>query len=286
MKRKIGIGVILTVFLMIVLFVFSRNPVVSSDIEIPVSYMEAVKEHAEGVYSNRLPLVPVYISIDEYSAGALYYTIYYFPFGTVGMSYIEGDGYNIEKPLTNMLFTKITGGYYMRKQKRWNIIVLTSLALIVMTGCGAEKENSISSEISKTIGVDVSVGEVISKSDSHGGFHGDGATVIEIQLNDTSISDQIKDNEDWNTLPLTENLTALVYGVQTESSSVGPMIHSGDGAPVIPEVVNGYYYFLDRHSQSTNPKDDSEVLNRASYNFTIAIFDTDQQTLYYMELDT
>ena len=49
MKRKIGIGVILTVFLMIVLFVFSRNPVVSSDIEIPVSYMEAVKEHAEGL---------------------------------------------------------------------------------------------------------------------------------------------------------------------------------------------------------------------------------------------
>ena len=174
----------------------------------------------------------------------------------------------------------------MRKQKRWNIIFLTSLALLVMTGCGAEKENSISSEISKTIGVDVSVGEVISKSDSHGGFHGDGAAVIEIQLNDTSISDQIKDNEDWNTLPLTENLTALVYGVQTESSSVGPMIHSGDGAPVIPEVENGYYYFLDRHSQSTNPEDDSGVLDRASYNFTIAIFDTDQQTLYYMELDT
>ena len=102
MKRKIGIGVILTVFLMIVLFVFSRNPVVSSDIEIPVSYMEAVKDHAKGFYSKRLPLVPVYVSIDEYSAGALYYTIYYFPFGTVGMSYIEGDGYNIEKPLTNM----------------------------------------------------------------------------------------------------------------------------------------------------------------------------------------
>ena len=87
-------------------------------------------------------------------------------------------------------------------------------------------------------------------------------------------------------MPLTENLTALVYGLQTESSSVGPMIHSGDGAPVIPEVENGYYYFLDRHSQSTNPKDDSGVLDRASYNFTIAIFDTDQQTLYYMELDT
>lgn len=174
----------------------------------------------------------------------------------------------------------------MRKQKRWNIILLTSLALLVMTGCSAEKENSIASEISKAIGVDVSAGEVISKSDSHGGFHGDGSTVIEIQLTDTSISDQIKENEDWNTLPLTENLTALVYGVQKEGSSEGPMIHSGDGAPVIPEVENGYYYFLDRHSRSTDPKDDSGVLGRGSYNFTIAIYDADIQTLYYMELDT
>jgi len=102
MKRKIGIGVILTVFLMIVLFVFSRNPVVSSDIEIPEIYLEAVKEQAEGVYSKRLPLIPVYVRIDSFAEEKLYYTIYYFPLGTVGMSYVTGDGYNIEKPLTNM----------------------------------------------------------------------------------------------------------------------------------------------------------------------------------------
>lgn len=102
MKRKIGIGVILAVFLMIVLFVFSRNPVVSSNIEIPEIYMEAVKEQADGVYSKRLPLIPVYVRIDSFTDEKLYYTIYYFPFGTVGMSYVTGDGFNIEKPLTNM----------------------------------------------------------------------------------------------------------------------------------------------------------------------------------------
>ena len=102
MKRKIGIGVILTVFLMIVLFVFSRNPVVSRDIEIPEIYLEAVKEQAEGVYSKRLPLIPVYVRIDSFAEEKLYYTIYYFPLGSVGMSYTGGDGYNIEKPLTNM----------------------------------------------------------------------------------------------------------------------------------------------------------------------------------------
>ena len=44
--------------------------------------------------------------------------------------------------------------------------------LIIMTGCRAEKTDNILSKISKTIGVEVSTGEVISESDSHGGFHG------------------------------------------------------------------------------------------------------------------
>ena len=171
-------------------------------------------------------------------------------------------------------------------RKKWNVISLVMVLLVIMTGCRAEKTDNILSEISKTIGVDVSAGEVISESDSHGGFHGDGDMVVEIQFADTSFSDQIEVNEEWNALPLTENLTALVYGIRKEDGSVGPMIHSGDGKPAIPEVENGYYYFRDRHSQSTDPKDDTNVLNRASYNFTIAIFDVDANILYYLELDT
>lgn len=148
-----------------------------------------------------------------------------------------------------------------------------------------EAENMLS-EISKTIGVDVSAGEVISESDTHEGFHGDGDRVIEIQFTDTFFSDQLKDNAEWKAMPLTENLTALVYGLHTETSSIGPMIHSEDNVPVVPEIENGYYYFRDRHSQSTDPKDDTNILSRASYNFTIAIFDADANILYYSELDT
>ena len=102
MKKKIRIGVIITVIFIIVLVAFSKNPIVSCKIEIPENYMEAVKEQAEGVYSKRLPLIPVYVSIDSYAEEKLYYTIYYFPFGTVGMSYVEGDGYNIEKSLSRL----------------------------------------------------------------------------------------------------------------------------------------------------------------------------------------
>ena len=102
MKKKIGIGVIITVVFIIVLVAFSKNPIVSCNIEIPENYMEAVKEQAEGVYSSRLPLIPVYVQIDRYEEEKLYYTIYYFPLGTVGMSYIEGEGYNIEKQLSRL----------------------------------------------------------------------------------------------------------------------------------------------------------------------------------------
>lgn len=102
MKKKIGIVVALIVVVAAVLFGLSQNPIVSCNIEIPESYMEAAKEQAKGAYSKRLPLVPVYVSIEDYSEGVLYYTIHYFPLGTVEMSYREDGGYNIEKPLTNM----------------------------------------------------------------------------------------------------------------------------------------------------------------------------------------
>ena len=100
MRRKIGIIVILLVAIMGTLILLNRHPIVSCDI--PTIYMDAVKDQARGVYSQRLPLVPVYVRINQYEEGVLYYTIYYFPVGSVGMSYIGGDGYNIEKSLTNM----------------------------------------------------------------------------------------------------------------------------------------------------------------------------------------
>ena len=102
MKKKLSIGAIIIVVFIIILFAFSKNPIVSCNIEIPENYMEAVKKQAEGVYSSRLPLIPVYVRIDRYEEEKLYYTIYYFPLGSVGMSYAEEEGYNIEKPLSRL----------------------------------------------------------------------------------------------------------------------------------------------------------------------------------------
>ena len=98
--KKIIISIIIAAIFIAGLGLLASNPIVNSKVDIPSHYLKAIESQSKGVYSNRLPLVPVYVSVDSISDSKVYYTIYYFPLGTVGMSYTEGDGYNIEKPLT------------------------------------------------------------------------------------------------------------------------------------------------------------------------------------------
>ena len=43
-----------------------------------------------------------FAALTGYEEETVFYTIYYFPFGTVEMSYRAGEGYNMEKPLTRL----------------------------------------------------------------------------------------------------------------------------------------------------------------------------------------
>ena len=102
MKKKLILTTVIFIALIIVMFIFSSNPIVSCKTEVPMNYMEAIENQSRGIYSKILPLVPVYVSVNSFSDGKVNYTIYYFPFGTVDMSYTEDDGYNIEKALTGL----------------------------------------------------------------------------------------------------------------------------------------------------------------------------------------
>ena len=168
---------------------------------------------------------------------------------------------------------------------RLSVLILTICAL---AGCQAGS-SSVQNKISDVLGIDVSDGEEIQSSNSHGGFHGDGMRVVELAFS-SDLSGQIVGSDNWKPLPLSQNLTALVYGLRWESDDatyqVGPYLTDDNNDPVIPQIENGYYYFLDRHSKSVDSHDDSDVLERHSYNFTIAIYDSDTDTLYYVEFDT
>lgn len=137
--------------------------------------------------------------------------------------------------------------------------------------------------VSKALGVNAAAGEVLFDEDTHGGFHGDGYTFVEVSYGDSTgaeIAGGLAGRSDWSALPLSENLRAAVYGSDTYAS----LVLTEDAS--IPAVENGYFYFYDRYSESKDPKSDRELFSRYSYNFTVALYDTDSGHLYYYELDT
>ena len=150
------------------------------------------------------------------------------------------------------------------------------LALLLLVGCAARQEPL--EIISEAIGVDVSGGEILEAEDDHGGFRGDGETVLVISLPGLELPEDPR----WHPLPLSENLAAAVYGWQTEAESFGPLFPSD----AVPAVEHGYWFFMDRHSQAADPSSDSGLHDRSSWNFTAAIYDADTGILYYLELDT
>lgn len=101
-KKKHYVIAIIAVVLVLALCLSAVNPVAICGIDVPDNYRNAIAEQAKGLYSTKIPLVPICVSVDAFSDGRVYYTIHYFPFGSVGMSYAENDGYNIEKPLTGL----------------------------------------------------------------------------------------------------------------------------------------------------------------------------------------
>ena len=159
------------------------------------------------------------------------------------------------------------------------LLPVVVLSLLLTISC---QEQTIQGHISNELGIDVGNETVLSHEDDHGGFHGDGGLTVVLHLTDEATVDRIKEN--WTPLPLTENLTILIYGKECEG--IRPKFGNGSGSSLFPAVEHGYYYFFDRHSGAVDPSDDTNVLVRHSYNFTIAIFDTDTNTLYYTEQDT
>jgi len=155
--------------------------------------------------------------------------------------------------------------------------------LLIMTACS-------SNETEEIIGLNLSGGNIVTATDTHGGFHGDGISYTAVSFEDDSALAEIQANPAWRELPLSEPLTALVYGVETRTAdsvtSVGPYLTGEDGSPLFPQIENGYWYFEDRHADSTDPQDDSNVLKRPSFNLTVALYDIDTNMLHVCEFDT
>ncbi len=154
--------------------------------------------------------------------------------------------------------------------------------LVILTGC---KNNSLNRQNLKDLGIDISDGTIKQSIDTHGGM-GDGSTYIEIEFSDEKAKDMeqgMKENEKWKLLPLTDNLQTAVYGNKSRESLITCF---DEEIPAIPDIGKGYYYFYDRHYESKDHFDDTNLFGRYSFNFDVIIYDLGKHKLYLYQLDT
>ena len=163
---------------------------------------------------------------------------------------------------------------------RWKNRVRFIGALIMLMGClvgSGSGADFWQSRISDTLGIDTTKATVVESYDDQSGFPGDGTMYAVLSFEDDELEKAISAPGGWYILPLTENLQTLLYGITTGTSAVGPFI-----GVTMPEVERGYWFFYDRLGETHN---DSDVLKRGSFNYTAAIYDADNDLLYYCEFD-
>ncbi|MBR2879752.1 MAG: hypothetical protein IKC02_03670 [Oscillospiraceae bacterium] len=155
-------------------------------------------------------------------------------------------------------------------------ITVALLACFLFTGCAAAGGES------DYFGFNAKEFIVAEEADTHGGFHGDGSyyLILDCSGNAERAGEIIAD---WQALPLTENLQIVMYGGIKDRVSYS---YGFAEEAHWPAITNGVYKFVDRHSEAVDKSDDTKLLDRFSFNFSIAVYDLDTDTLYYFEIDT
>lgn len=151
--------------------------------------------------------------------------------------------------------------------------------ILLLTACAQPDPLT---EISAELDVDLSAGTIVVSSDSHGGIHGDGMTAIQIVIPDL----KLPESPNWHPLPLSAHLSRAFFGHSADGWTYGALLTDETGTPLLPQIENGCWFFLDRHSQSTDPADDTDLHSRSSWNFTAAVYDYDTGTLHFFRFDT
>lgn len=159
------------------------------------------------------------------------------------------------------------------------IKLLLSLILLccVLSSCGLQSNTR-----TECFGFNIADYTLVEEHDTHGSFLGDGSYYLILDCSEkTSTAQEIIDN--WKPLPLTENLQLVMYGGKKDGIDYGYSFAEEAHWPIIN---NGVYKFVDRHSETKDNTDDTDLLDRHSFNFSIAVYDLDTDILYFFEVDT
>lgn len=161
--------------------------------------------------------------------------------------------------------------------KKISAIIILAALLLALPSCAFDSQSDDYFGFSKQNFA------VVEEQDTHGGWLGDGSYYLILDCSN-NVDTALKNVEGWNSLPLSENLNLIMYGGEKDGVSYDGYNLSEEAH--LPEIKNGYYFFEDRHSEANDASDDSGLFSRFSFNFSLAVYDSDTNRFYYFEFDT
>lgn len=195
--------------------------------------------------------------------------------------------------IENMLNKDMKKGICMNIKWK-NIIVIVFLVLIgykvydvTMEKNYDEKMGNIYSYMDK-INIEIPLSSKVLEYDSSSkGIQGDGESYAVIQISEDEKNEFIENalENKWKEMPLPKEIEVLVFGGENKE------VDFGEGLFNIKDfrlsgIKNGIYYFEDRFAKYYPEQKDIPISERSAYNFTLAMFDRDENKLYIFELDT
>lgn len=99
----------------------------------------------------------------------------------------------------------------------------------------------------------------------------DGITIIEAEFPDTSFGDQLENREGYRSLPLSQELTKILYSID--------LLKNDNGELLFPYADNGYY------KVDLQFENEQFTLDQGA-DLIIAIFDADAKKFHYYHLGT
>lgn len=157
------------------------------------------------------------------------------------------------------------------------IIYLVFIIITILSGCAKTTPDDVA-YISEKIGIDISGSKIIEKTDTHGGFHGDGMMFAQIEISNKKFEQELKNIGKWSKEP-SELTEILLYGNEEWS----PYIVDDNGEPLMKKIENGYYFII---NDTDSNEENIEWSEMYSVNAIVAVYDVDNNILYYYEIDT
>lgn len=140
--------------------------------------------------------------------------------------------------------------------------------------------------VEKTTGAKVSDAKLVFHEDDHGGFHGDGDTLMVFDCSEAG-EDFESSLSEWRELPMSDKLYYALFDQRADMGEpLGRLFVRFDIEydHDTPAVKDGLYYFENRHNRAKS-RDDENLFDH-SVNFTFAVYDRETKKLYYIEVDT